>query len=190
MDGSPCDEPSATTAPTTGVIGDESQDLSAAAAAATTTDPPAKRCRRPSTLNTARLTERQRVLCDEWQVYVAPSTIPGAGFGLFTRQPRRSGDFLASYTGRLLSARKNQRTFPWAGGSYMLYIDARHALDAADPTCGVGRFANTARGDNVQRSNNARYAVDKKRKSADIVATRCMQANDEIFVAYGLAYRM
>jgi hypothetical protein len=84
---------------------------------------------------------------------VKNSTIPGAGFGLFTTCAREKGERIVPYEGKLVHFETDY------SGPYVLQLSRTCFIDAQESSSGVGRYANCCRGgDKAQGfcvSNNA-----------------------------------
>ena len=119
---------------------------------------------------------------------VAPSTIRGAGLGLFARQAIEAGELIAQYTGERLDGEEfshRLRTNRTSGDFALrvargVYIDAEHT-----PWC-LPRYINDATGSEL--SNNCRFVLDAERESAAIHTVRSIHAGEELLVPYGEGY--
>ena len=79
---------------------------------------------------------------------ITPSTIPSAGFGLFTLSARAKGDHLVEYMGEVLSGAEVESRYPKGDvGVYYLAISSNSLIDSA-LFRGVGSFANASKGKN------------------------------------------
>lgn len=138
-----------------------------------------------------RRTKKQLPYCYEHarsllHVDIRPSTIPGAGLGLFALQEFKADDLIAPYKGELLTlAQMNERYHLEDGGlaPYALQINANTFVDSACSR-GTASFINTK-----PRHNNARFSVYSGRAghppSASVRATKRIAPGQEIFVDYG-----
>jgi hypothetical protein len=106
---------------------------------------------------------------------IKPSRIKGAGMGLFTTIARADGEILVAYEGE-------ESDSPIPDSEYTFKSQQTKFIDASDPNCGAGRYANTAR-NTPGFSNNA-----KINQNALIVATRAIGPDEEILVPYGRSY--
>ena len=112
---------------------------------------------------------------------VRPSTIPGAGLGLFVRRVFTEDDSLGPYTGELITyAELGAGRF--AGSDYLLGLTREYLI------AGEGPKANYTRYINHSRSPNALLIVSTRWKSAHFVATRQIDPGEEVFFDYGEAY--
>lgn len=119
-------------------------------------------------------------------LFVKPSTLPGAGFGLFTRVPINKGTRITEYKGRLVRWAE-VRHLDGVNG-YLLRVHRSWAIDARHRTHTWGRYANDAKG-SVRRlgmRNNAEYVAEGLRCYLD--AIRPITAGEEILVGYGAEY--
>ena len=116
---------------------------------------------------------------------VAPSTVKGAGHGLFSLTARAKGDHLVDYFGESLSAEKVECRYPRKDvGIYCLQVSHSLFLDAA-LFRGVGASANASR---KGIKPNARFVANPRTGSARLETSRPIQAGGEIFVSYGPDY--
>jgi hypothetical protein len=122
----------------------------------------------------------------EMGLVVKQSSIPRASLGLFTVWPRVKGDRIVAYEGEHI------RSEAVYSGPYVLQLSKHSYIDANDPFCGVGRYANCCRtgdkGEGSCRANNTHLAIDSASKTASIIATRSMEAGEEVLCAYGQSY--
>lgn len=122
----------------------------------------------------------------ENQLYTKSSTLPGAGKGLFTKNLIKKGTRIVEYKGKVTTWKEvvNAGTF----NAYVYYIKRSHVIDAKNYMKAIARFANDARGLTRKKgiSNNAFYVLDDGR--VYIEAAKNIQADEEIFVAYGKDY--
>jgi hypothetical protein len=69
------------------------------------------------------------------------SSLEDAGLGLFTTKPRREGEYICTYLGRIVSS----ADFEIAPDEYSVEIDGERVLSARYSTDGFGRYANDGR---------------------------------------------
>lgn len=125
---------------------------------------------------------------DYFGVTVLPSTIPGAGLGLFAVRPFAKGDCICVYSGEQLTAAQLNARYGEETAVYVLQITKDLYIDAIALDSGMGRFANSAY--KTTKKNNARFAICKRQ--AIIRATTTINGSKtspvEILVPYGAAY--
>ena len=114
---------------------------------------------------------------------VAPSTIKGAGEGLFATQRIAASETIGFYRGEVLTLREalqlKDRDYLMGGFGPNAHVDASKAF--AMP----GRYVNDA----FDASRlNARFDKSRKTRSARVVALRDIEEGEEIFAAYGRSY--
>ena len=114
---------------------------------------------------------------------VAPSTINGAGEGLFATQAIAGNDTIGFYRGEVLTLREalqlKDRDYLMGGFGPNAHVDARNAF--AMP----GRYVNDA----FDASRlNARFDKSKATRSARVIALRDIGEGEEIFASYGRSY--
>jgi hypothetical protein len=120
----------------------------------------------------------------ECHLAVRKSTIPGAGWGLFTTIDRCKGERIVAYEGRRIDGH--------ISGQYVLQLGSNCCIDASEPSSGVGRYVNCCRTQNKASGactgNNTRFVINRKNQTASIVAIKSIAADTEIFCGYGRAY--
>ena len=114
---------------------------------------------------------------------VAPSTIKGAGEGLFATQTIAADETIGFYRGEVLTLREavalKDRDYLMGGFGPNAHVDASKAF--AMP----GRYVN----DSFDASRlNARFDKSRKTRSARVVALRDIGEGEEIFASYGRSY--
>ena len=114
---------------------------------------------------------------------VAPSTIKGAGEGLFATERIAANDTIGFYRGEVLTLREalqlKDRDYLMGGFGPNAHVDASKAF--AMP----GRYVN----DSFDASRlNARFYKSKATRSARVVALRDIGEGEEIFASYGRSY--
>ena len=114
---------------------------------------------------------------------VAPSTIEGAGEGLFATERIAADETIGFYRGEVLTLREalqlKDRDYLMGGFGPNAHVDASKAF--AMP----GRYVN----DSFDASRlNARFDKSKATRSARVVALRDIVEGEEIFASYGRSY--
>lgn len=99
----------------------------------------------------------------------------GAGLGLFATLPLKKGDFIAEYTGELLTEEESDAR----GGKYLMDAEDGWVLDGKDRTC-VAHFINHS-----CRPNCEAFAEGKR---VFIYAIRDIAPGEEIGCDYGREY--
>lgn len=122
----------------------------------------------------------------EKQLVIKPSTIPGAGLGLFTTVFIPKGTRIIQYKGRITTWKDvlNGPEF----NAYVYYISRNHVIDAMKFKKSLGRYANDALGLSKTKgvTNNTIYVVDRKKVFME--AEKDIPAGSEILVSYGKEY--
>lgn len=119
------------------------------------------------------------------QVEVKTSKIPNSGLGLFALREFRKGDVVAPYGGEVVDLKEHHRRYGATKADLMPY-GIRVTNDAfIDGACfrGSGAYANSNPG-----KNNAKFAVNTRTRTANVVATKTIAAGNEVFVSYGSGY--
>jgi len=111
---------------------------------------------------------------------IKPSSVPGAGLGLFATEDFRHTDKIAPYTGEQLTRAAIEERYGDERGEYVLCRDSKRCIDSRATNSSAARFANDSRGTDFR--NNARF------RALRLEATRRIRPGDEIFVAYGKDY--
>jgi hypothetical protein len=139
------------------------------------------------------------------KVEARPSTIPGAGMGLFCKvaliQGRRrqrlgksAGEVIATYTGKLIDMDKGQKPVSQA---YAFRVNSHLLVDATDPnTPGMARYTNEPRDGDVNPDGtpvrpNAYFAIDTLTVpiTVRLRARKTIRLGEEIFVHYNRGSR-
>ncbi len=122
----------------------------------------------------------------EKQMIIKPSTISGAGLGLFTTVFISAGTRIIQYKGRITTWKDvlNGPEF----NAYVYYVSRNHVIDAMKFKKLLGRYANDATGLSKTKgiTNNTIYVVDKKKVYME--AVKNIPAGSEILVSYGKEY--
>lgn len=109
-------------------------------------------------------------------VFIAASTIEGAGEGLFARKPIQGRDFITEYHGTLIE-QKLITDYTYAIG--VNKVEALVGSPISTPGNGIAQKANDRR----SRKNNAAWVIRDKR--AYLVALTNIVPGEEITVSYG-----
>lgn len=136
-----------------------------------------------------KLSSLQIEQCAIYNVEVKESTLPNAGFGLFTTIDRKKNDLIVTYDGTVIEVSHDQLP---PEGPYVFQMSNQIFIDSIDPHAGLGRFVNCCRPkDEITTGlhNNAVYRVDQARRAINVRATQKISAGDEIFAPYGKKYR-
>ncbi len=112
---------------------------------------------------------------------MAPSTIAGAGQGLFTRIRIPVEATIGYYTGECITY-EELAAGRFAGSDYLLGLTSKWLI------AGEGPKANHTRYINHSAEPNALPVISNRWKTARIVAIRDIEPGEEIFFDYGEAY--
>lgn len=110
--------------------------------------------------------------------YVAPSTIPGAGQGLFARVPIAVEETIGYYQGEVISS-DQLHAGHFAGSHYLLWVTSACIIVGEGPKANYTRFINHS------PEPNAFLVVSTRWKTARFEAVRPIAAGEEIFFHYG-----
>lgn len=119
---------------------------------------------------------------------VEKSQLPGAGKGLFTTKFIKKGSKIIEYRGEIIDWKEYCKRVKEDKDGYLVYINRKKCIDAYNTPQYKARYANDAEGliRDKRFKNNAEYQIiDDK---VYIVATKDIQANEEIFVSYSKEY--
>jgi SET domain-containing protein len=98
-----------------------------------------------------------------------------SGFGLFARKPIKRGEFIANYTGRLIT--NDYADELWT--KYLFEINNRWTLDGSSRS-NIARYINHSCKPNAE--------TDVRKRKVIITAIRSIQPGDEITYNYGRNY--
>lgn len=142
-------------------------------------------------------------LCDEhgplvYEMKIMPSTIPNAGYGLFTQIDLAEGDFIALYNGEALTSEQKKKRYPRADLTSYCYTVKKNdkgqeydvVVDAASTQSCLARYINDGR-DDPKYPTNAKYTPLSTAKGFIVpaaLATKSIKAGEEIFISYGVSY--
>ena len=123
------------------------------------------------------------------KVRIKPSTIPNAGQGLFAYDPHgpnivfHKNDKITPYYGQLRNEQKIIQRYGRKTAPYGLQLSHNRYTDGATQR-GLGTLLN-----HKTRKNNARFSVARNQQEVNLVATKNIRNNEEVFVNYGREYR-
>ena len=122
----------------------------------------------------------------EDQLWIAPSRLPGAGMGLFTRFFIPRGTRIVEYKGKITTWKEVDHRE--GSNGYIYYVRRNHVIDASRTRSALARYANDARGLSRVKGlgNNAEYVEDGLK--VYIQSTKDIEPGSEIFVEYGKEY--
>jgi hypothetical protein len=130
-------------------------------------------------------------LSKEVNLAVRPSTIAGAGQGLFSTKvvsipanKRQSGVPLIQYTGeQLTSAQHDARYGADERGQYVLRLGPNRYIDARSTQSSAARYANACDRPGYKKPCNAKF-----NNAGNLVAVKKLPKNSEILTRYGSDY--
>ena len=125
-----------------------------------------------------------RHLQQEMGLRIGPSTLPGAGRGLFAAQPFSNRQEVSPLTGYWLRNKGDRRE--WQPLSHYVFgVSAQLAIDAAGTNRAPARLINDARG---LHKSNCKFVPCSNSESIRVVTTRAVAAGEEFFAPYGPSY--
>lgn len=119
-------------------------------------------------------------------VEIRDSVLPGAGKGLFAKEPIPRGSLIVEYKGKITTWKEVDDDDGTNG--YIYYVRRDHVIDARGYTGSLAHYANDARGISRVKgiTNNAEYVEEGLR--VFIAAKKNIPAGAEILVEYGKEY--
>ena len=112
---------------------------------------------------------------------IAPSTIPGAGLGLFAQVPIAIEDTIGYYTGELITY-DALAAGRFAGSDYLLGLTSKWLIAGEGPKANYTRFINHS------DAPNAFLIVSPRWKTARFEAIKAIAPGEEVFFDYGALY--
>ncbi|RMF36440.1 MAG: SET domain-containing protein [Chlorobiota bacterium] len=141
--------------------------------------PSGERCRRLTTLTHPYCAHHTRLVHG---VEVRPSTIPGAGLGLFAVRRIPKDTFLFHYDGdRLSVAEYSERYVELGFGPYAIELNQRTVIDAHRTDAGIARFICSYHGSG--RKPNVQYLSTGK--CVEVWTIRTIEPGQELLADYG-----
>jgi hypothetical protein len=110
---------------------------------------------------------------------ILPSTIKGAGMGLFSRVDIGLEETIGYYTGEVITETQLHEESQFAGSDYIMWVCTNHII------VGEGPRANYTRYINHSSEPNAFLIVSTRWKSARFECVNPIRPGDEIFFNYG-----
>lgn len=139
------------------------------------------RCQRKTTITHPYCAQHTRMVLG---VSVRKSQIPNAGLGLFAEKSFKTGDYVAQYSGEIISVEEyDKRYSDDAMGSYGVELDSKRVIDACRSDSGVARYACDYHGSG--KKPNVEYVADDEKDEVWLVAIRPIKKGDEILSDYG-----
>ncbi len=119
---------------------------------------------------------------------VKKSTLPQAGKGLFTTKRILKDEKIVEYKGEIIDWKEYEKRVKEDKDGYLFYINKKRCIDAFNTPQHKARYANDAAGLSRMKGlkNNAVYEIFEDK--CYIVATRTIEAGEEIFVSYSKDY--
>lgn len=112
---------------------------------------------------------------------IGPSTIEGAGQGLFAKTHIKEEDTIGYYTGEVIGEKEfHNPNRPFS--AYVLWVSRRHIIVGEGPKANYTRFINHS------DEPNAFLVVSTRWKTARFEALRDIAPGEEIFFDYGEDY--
>ena len=124
----------------------------------------------------------------ECRLELRPSTVPGAGLGLFAvGQGFQPGEFIAQYTGDILDKRELERRYGKYTAPYAILLKKNVCIDSATHRS----IASLVNHRPVSLVNSRfKWLYMRNPQGIELCATKRIQNGEEIFVNYGPNYRL
>jgi len=116
-------------------------------------------------------------------LYIAQSTLPNAGKGLFTKKVIKKGELICYFSGELIDEREAERRDNGIRGHYFVQLASGKILDTYNSKS-FAKWINDARD---KKKNNSKIYSTMGGNRAYISATKTIKPG-EIFVDYGRQY--
>lgn len=112
---------------------------------------------------------------------VCPSTIPGAGQGLFARVPIGIEETIGFYTGELITY-EELAAGRFSGSDYLLGLTSKWLIAGEGPKANYTRYINHSSDPNLLLTVSTRW------KTARFESIRAIEPGEELFFDYGELY--
>lgn len=119
---------------------------------------------------------------------VKKSRIPGAGKGLFTTKSYKKDQRIIEYRGEIIEWKEYSKRVKENKDGYLFFVRRNHCIDAFSTPQYKARYANDARGFVRVKGLNNNCVYETEGDRCYIVATRNINAGEEIFVDYTRDY--
>jgi len=119
---------------------------------------------------------------------VKTSQLANAGKGLFTDKAIKKNEKVIEYLGEIIDWKEYEKRVKEDKDGYLFFINKKRCIDAYSTPEHKARYANDAAGLSRTKGlkNNSNYEIEKDR--CFIVASRDIEAGEEIFVNYTKEY--
>ncbi len=119
---------------------------------------------------------------------VKRSQLTGAGKGLYTTSAIKKKSKIIEYKGEIIDWKEYEKRVKEDRDGYLFFINKKRCIDAFDTPEHLARYANDAAGLSRMKGlrNNACYEISGDQ--CFIVATRDIEAGEEILVSYTKEY--
>ncbi len=119
---------------------------------------------------------------------VKRSQLTGAGKGLYTTSAIKKKSKIIEYKGEIIDWKEYEKRVKEDRDGYLFFINKKRCIDAFDTPEHLARYANDAAGLSRVKGlrNNACYEISGNQ--CFIVATRDIEAGEEILVSYTKEY--
>lgn len=120
-------------------------------------------------------------------LYTKTSQLPNAGKGLFTAITIYKNEIISLFKGEILSNAEAKYRADKKEDQYFINLLDGSIMDSKHVHC-FAKYANDAKGgSNANFKNNSKITLDDN-NNVCIIATRKIQAEEEIFCSYGKRY--
>lgn len=120
-------------------------------------------------------------------LFIKPSQIPNAGNGLYTAIDIFKNEIISIFKGEIISTFEAEKRVNKGEDRYFINLLDSNIMDSMHTQC-YAKYANDAKGVvNNTFKNNAKITLDSD-DNVCIMATKNINAGDEVFCSYGKAY--
>lgn len=129
-------------------------------------------------------------------ILVKPSTIPGAGFGVFAQKPFRKNQIIAEYGPNIARLRLTKDQCRASPSHYLAALSGGRCVDSQSLKSYPTRYINDCPASSKRRGHcrgtNAKFTIVARRagrpERINVKATKNIRKGQEIFVSYGAGY--
>jgi SET domain-containing protein len=119
-------------------------------------------------------------------LYTGVSQIANAGLGLFTAIKIFKDEQIAVFEGEILSHKEAEKRAEQNEDQYFISLINGKTLDSKNKNC-FAKFANDSKGSETAFKNNCKITLNEQDQVC-LVASKTIQAGEEIFTSYGKVY--
>ena len=118
-------------------------------------------------------------------IRVKKSTIPGAGFGLFSTKDLKKKHKIGDYNGIRMTKQEVEKKY--RGTAEYVICDRNRCIDGSDPNSSFVRYINRSERNKVP---NATYKNMNNKHNITVMTTKSISKGSEIFARYGSTFQI